>query len=85
MYIIASELSRRAEAYCSGLVCVSVCPSVTAVAASVFIYTCNQRYSEVSLRILTRGFSEKPSVQKLWREKGNMQMITVSRFRALSG
>ena len=24
--------------------------------------------------ILTRGFSKKPSVRKLWREKGNMQM-----------
>ena len=25
--------------------------------------------------ILTRGFSKKPSVKKLWREKANMQMI----------
>ena len=59
-------------------VCLSVCPSVTALAASVFVYTCNQRYSEVSLRLFldfdTWIFGKKPSVQKLWREKANMQM-----------
>ena len=32
-------------------VCVCVCPSVTALAASAFVYTCNQRYSQVSLRL----------------------------------
>ena len=34
------------------------------------------------------GFSKKPSVEKLWREKANMQMSwnsPASRFRALSG
>ena len=33
------------------------------------------------------GVSKKPSVQKLWRGKANMQMLelTVSRFRAVSG
>ena len=41
--------------------------SVTTLAASAFVYTCNQRYSQVSLTgfsILIRGFSKNPSVQK---------------------
>ena len=49
-------------------VCLSVCPSVTAAS----VRTWNQRYSWVSSWILTRGFSKKTSVQKLWREKANM-------------
>ena len=47
------------ESYCSCRLCLSVCPSVTALAASASVHTCNQRYSWVSLRlfwILTRGF-----------------------------
>ena len=54
------------EGYCSR---VSVYPSVPAVAASASVETSKQRYLRVSLRILIRGFSKKPSVQKLWREK----------------
>ena len=62
------------EGYCSRPVCVSVCLSVPALAASASVETSNQRYPLVSLRILIRGFLKKPSVQKLWREKANMQM-----------
>ena len=63
---------------CYSLSCVSVClcvyPSVPALAASASVETSKQRYSRVSLRILIRGFSKQPSVQKLWREKAYMQM-----------
>ena len=51
-----------------------VCLSVPALAASASGETSNQRYQLVSLWILIRGFSKKTSVQKLWREKANMQM-----------
>ena len=37
--------------------------SVPVLAASVYVYTCNERYSRVSRRLFTRGFSKKPSVQ----------------------
>ena len=58
-------------------VCLSVCLSVPALAASAFVETSNQRYSRVSLRLFLDymcGVSKKPSVQKLWREKANIQM-----------
>ena len=45
--------------------CVSVCPSVT-----VLILAANDTQGFV----LGFSFSKKPSVQKLWREKANMQM-----------
>ena len=53
-------------------VCVCVCLSVPALAASASVETSKQRYSRVSLRLMC-GVSKKPSVQKLWREKANMQ------------
>ena len=56
--------ARRA---CARVTVVVLC--VPVLAASVYVYTCNERYSRVSRRILTRGFSKKPSVQKLWRPK----------------
>ena len=69
------------EGYCSRPVCVSVCLSVClsvpALAASASVETSNQRYSLVSLRLFLdymSGVSKKPSVEKLWREKANMQM-----------
>ena len=70
--------------------CLSVCvyPSVPALGALASVETSKQRYSRVSLRLfldLISGFSTKPSVQKLWREKSNMLELTGSRFRALSG
>ena len=55
----------------------SVYPSVPALAASASVETSKQRYSRVSLRLLLDymcGVSKKPSVEKLWREKANMQM-----------
>ena len=55
-------------------VCLSVCVSVSALAASASVETSKQRYSRVSLRLLIGGYSEKTSVQKLWREKAYMQM-----------
>ena len=38
-----------------------VCVSVPALAASVSVYIRNQRYSQVSLWLFTRGFSKEPS------------------------
>ena len=58
-------------------VCLSVCPSVPALAASASVETSKQRYSRVSLSfswINMCGVSKKPSIQKLWRGKANMQM-----------
>ena len=55
----------------------SVYPSVPALAASASVETSKQRYSRVSLRLFLDymcGVSKKPSVEKLWREKANMQM-----------
>ena len=46
-------------------VCVSVYLSVPALATSASVEDSKQRYSRVSLRILTRGFSKNPSVPKL--------------------
>ena len=66
------------------LSCVSVYMSVPALAASASVETSKQRYSRVSLRLFLdfdRWIFEKSSIQKLWREKANMQMS----FRALSG
>ena len=62
-----------------GLLCVSVCvyPSVPALAASASVGTSKQRYSRVSLRLFLDHMcevSKKPSVQKIWRGKANMQM-----------
>ena len=62
------------EGYGTCLVCVSVYPSVPALAASASVETSKQRYSRVSLRINMCGVSKKPSVEKLWRGKANMQM-----------
>ena len=48
-----------------------------ALAASASVETSNQRYPLVSLRLFLDFYSwnfEKTSVQKLWREKANMQM-----------
>ena len=52
-------------------VCLSVCLSALAASASV---ETKQRYTRVSLRLFLDGVSKKPSVQKLWRGKANMQM-----------
>ena len=55
----------------------SVCLSVPALAASASVGTSKQRYLRVLLGfswINMCGVSKKPSVQKLWREKANMQM-----------
>ena len=54
-------------------VCVCVCsvyPSVPALAASASVETSNKGFSWISMC----GDSKKPSVQKLWRGKANMQM-----------
>ena len=59
-------------------VCLSVCLSVTTLAATSFVFTLKSRYVGVCYRLFldfkTRGFSKKPSIRKLWREKANMQM-----------
>ena len=56
-------------------VCVSVCLSVMTFSATSFVSTLESRYVQVDYRLfLIHGFSINPSVQKLWREKANMQI-----------
>ena len=62
------------EGYCTCFVCVSVCPSVTALAASASAYTCSQRYSGVCLRLFLDKYVWIFEKTLLWREKANMQM-----------
>ena len=54
-------------------VCLSVCPSVPALAASASVYTNNGTHGFLLgfSWINMCGVSKKPSVQKLWREKAN--------------
>ena len=64
---------------CVCAVCLSVCLSVCTPAPTTLVSTLKMRYVGVYLRLfllLMRGFSINPSVQKLWREKANMQMIS---------
>ena len=52
----------------------SVCLSFTTLAKASLSSTLIQRYVQHCIgfsRFVTRGFSKKPSVQKLWREKAN--------------
>ena len=60
------------EGYCSRPVCLSVYPSVPALATSASVETSKQRYSRVSLRL----FLDFDSwiFEKTFREKANMQM-----------
>ena len=69
-------------------VCVSVCPSVTALAASASAYTCSQRYSGFVLGfswIYMCGISKKPKVMAWKSQYANELELTISRFRAVSG
>ena len=61
------------------VLCVCVCVSVRSPAPiffSLVISTLKMRYVGVYRfsRFLTRGFSIKPTIKELWREKANMQM-----------
>ena len=62
-------------------VCLSVCPSVPALAASASVETSKHR---IFLDLHVWSF-EKPSVEKLWRQYANELELTVSRFRTVSG
>ena len=53
------------ESYGTCLVCLSVCLSVTTLAATSFILTFEVRYVGVYYRLFIREFSIKPSVQRL--------------------
>ena len=48
-----------------------VCMSVTTLAATSVVSALKMRFILGFSRFLTRGFSVKPSVQKLWREYAN--------------
>ena len=61
---------REGYGSCRVCVCLSVYPSVPALAASA---SSKKRYSR-RLFLDLCGVSKKPSVEKLWREKANMQM-----------
>ena len=65
------------EGYCTCFVCVSVCPSVTALAASASAYTCSQRYSGVCLRLFLDkcvDFRKNLPLKSYGVKKSNMQM-----------
>ena len=67
-------------------VCLSVCLSVCYHSSGdiVRFYTQKQVRGGVVIGfswILTRGFSKKPSLRKLWREKANMQMSSYKSVR----
>ena len=78
------------EGYCSRPVCVSVCLSVTALVATVSVYTCNQRHPRASLRLYL--------ILNVWNIENNLPFksygvksqyaneleLTASRYRALS-
>ena len=72
-------------------VCLSVYPSVPALAASASVETSKQRYSRVSLRLFLDLYVW--SFEKTFRSKdmawksqyANELELTVSRFRAVSG
>ena len=74
---------RRACARVMWSVCLSVYPSVPALAASASV--ANNGTHGFLLGVSMCGVSKKPSVQKLWRGKANELELTVSRFRAVSG
>ena len=62
---------------CLVCVCVCVCVSVCTPAPTTLVSTLKMGYVGVYLRLFLLfmcGFSINPSVQKLWREKANMQM-----------
>ena len=63
-------------------VCVSVCYHSSANIAR--FYALN-KVCRGFARFLIRGFSKNPSVQKLWREKGNMQMTMYLSRLVLAG
>ena len=76
------------EGYGSRRVCLSVYPSVPALAASASVETSKQRYSRVSLRINMCGVSKKTfrSKDMAWKSQYENELeLTVSRFRAVSG
>ena len=72
-------------------VCLSVCPSVPALAASASVETSKQWYSRVSLRLFLDQYVwsfEKTFRSKVmaWKSQyANELELTVSRFRAVSG
>ena len=65
------------KGYCTCLVCVSVCLSVTTPAPTSLVSTLKERYVGVYPRLFSLfnlWISINPTVQKLWHEKGNMQI-----------
>ena len=77
-----SEGHSSCRVYVCVCMCVCVCVCVPALAASASVYTCNQRYSRVSLWILTRGFLKK-LLFKIYGVKSqyvNKLELTASRF-----
>ena len=65
---------RYLSCVCLSSLSVCLCLSVTTLAATSVVSMLKMRYVGVYLRFLIRGFSINPCVQKLWREKANMQI-----------
>ena len=68
------------EGYGTCLVCLSVCLSVTTLAATSFFLTLEVRCLGVYYRLFLDFNSIKPSVQKLWREKANNYLLTTTSY-----
>ena len=71
------------EGYCSCLVCLSVYPSVAALAASASVETSKQQHSQVSLGFVCVEFRKKVMAWK--SQYANELELTVIHFRAVSG
>ena len=61
-----------------GTCLVSVCLSVSALASTSFLCPVQVRYVQLTFRLFLIVDFEKGSVQKLWREKANMEMSIYS-------
>ena len=62
-----------------------VCLSVTTPVPTSLVSMLKIRYVGVYPRLLICGFSINPTVQKLWHEKGNMQMSMYLSRTVLAG
>ena len=88
-WVMKNELlinPRRACARVTVVVlCVCICPSVTALAATVSVYTCDQRHPRVSLDFKCVEFQQNLQFKSYGVKKPVCKCFGASRFRALSG
>ena len=85
LFLLLTLGAHAQEGYGSCLVCLCVCLSVCyhLIVVSTVQLRCVRHFLRLFF-FLTRVFSKKPSVQKLWREKTNMQMSSYRSQPALA-